>query len=97
MLVAAMIFAVTSCGNRGKKAENAEAETVADVQDAADWEQRVYSHSYDGFTNVRKGPSSKASVLGKLRNGKEYVVVIGEVDNWRWNTMARSDMFTVIM
>lgn len=82
MLVIAAIFTVTSCGNRGKKAEKAEAETIADVQDAADWEQRVYSHSYDGFTNVRKGPSSKASVLGKLRNGKEYVVVIGEVDNW---------------
>ena len=45
-------------------------------------EDRVYSNSYDGYTNVRKSPSSKGEVLGKLRNGNEYVVVIGEVDKW---------------
>ena len=46
------------------------------------YEDRVYSNSYDGFTNVRKSASAKSTVLGKLRNGNEYVVVVGEKGNW---------------
>ena len=82
-LAGVALVAVASCGNRGKKAqvvmpEEEVVETVAEDASVV----KMYSNSYDGYTNVRKSPSSKGEVLGKLRNGNEYVVVIGEVDNW---------------
>ena len=42
----------------------------------------LYSNSYDGYTNVRESASSKAAVLGELRNGNDYVTMIGEEGNW---------------
>ena len=81
LLAGVALVAVASCGNRGKKAEVVESDEVLETAEVYT-EPRMYSNSYDGYTNVRKGPSSKASVLGKLRNGNEYVVVVGEVDNW---------------
>lgn len=82
-LAGVALVAVASCGNRGKKAqvvmpEEEVVETVAEDASVV----KMYSNSYDGYTNVRKSPSSKGEVIGKLRNGNEYVVVIGEVDNW---------------
>ena len=44
--------------------------------------EKMYSNSYDGYTNVRNAHSSKGEILGKLHNGNSYVVVIGMVDNW---------------
>lgn len=82
------LVAVASCGNRGKKAEivvpdEEVTETVAEaVAEETSNEVRMYSNSYDGYTNVRKGPSSKAEVLGKLKNGNEYVVLLGESEDW---------------
>lgn len=43
---------------------------------------RLYSNSYDGYTNVRSAPSSKGQVLGRLYNGSDYVICITLVDNW---------------
>ena len=83
LLAGVALVAVASCGNRGKKdqvvmPEEEVVETVAEDASVV----KMYSNSYDGYTNVRKSPSSKGEVIGKLRNGNEYVVVIGEVDNW---------------
>ena len=76
LLAGVALVAVASCGNRGKKAEVVEA-VVEEVS-----EVRIYSTAYDGYTNVRQSPSSKSKVLGKLRNGNEYVVLVGMEGNW---------------
>lgn len=82
LLAGVALVAVASCGNRGKRVAIEEPEEVIETayEDAS--VIKMYSNSYDGYTNVRKSPSSKGEVLGKLRNGNEYVVVIGEVDKW---------------
>lgn len=84
LLAGMALVAVASCGNRGKKVQIVmpEEEVVAKVAKETSTETKMYANSYDGYTNVRQSPSSKAPVLGKLRNGNEFVVVIGEVDNW---------------
>lgn len=84
LLAGVALVAVASCGNRGKKVQVVmpEEEVVKTAANEASEQTRMYSNSYDGYTNVRKSPSSKGEVMGKLRNGNEYVVVIGEVDKW---------------
>lgn len=52
------------------------------MADEEDYVYKVYSNAYDGYTNVRKGPSSKSRILGKLRNGNEYVTLLGMEGNW---------------
>ena len=83
-VVAVIILVVALCvaGGRSEEVVYYEEYTTEVTQEVTSTEDRVYSNSYDGYTNVRKSPSSKGEVLGKLRNGNEYVVVIGEVDNW---------------
>ena len=46
------------------------------------YEVRVYSNAYDGFVNVRQAPTLKSTVLGKLKNGEEYLVQLGVQGNW---------------
>ena len=70
--------------NRDKK----EAGEVA--RPANPYEVRVYSNAYDGYVNVRQGPTLKSTVLGKLRNGDEYLVQLGVQGNWiavNWHGM----------
>ena len=77
LLAGVALVAVASCGNRGKKAEVVEEPVVEEVS-----EVRIYSTAYDGYTNVRQSPTSKSKILGKLRNGNEYVVLVGMEGNW---------------
>ena len=77
LLAGVALLAVASCGNRGKKAEVTEETVVEEVS-----EVRIYSTAYDGYTNVRQAPTSKSQILGKLRNGNEYVVLVGMEGNW---------------
>lgn len=76
LLAGVALFAVASCGNRGKKAE------VVETMNEDASVVKVYSDAYDGYTNVRQSPSSKSKILGKLRNGNEYVVLVGMEGNW---------------
>ena len=66
----------------GELVEEVVEEVAYESVEAPVYEDRVYSNSYDGYTNVRQSASAKAAVLGKLRNGNEYVNVIGEQGNW---------------
>ncbi|MBR6655072.1 MAG: hypothetical protein IKL20_00510 [Alistipes sp.] len=53
-------------------------------------EVRIYSNAYDGFVNVRDAPTTKSTVLGKLRNGEDYLVQVGAEGNWiavKWHGM----------
>ena len=42
----------------------------------------VYSNSYDGYLNVRAEPSTKAQVVGTLRNGPEGAELLGVEGKW---------------
>ncbi len=68
-----------------------EAEAEAEVvKPGKQYEVRVYSNAYDGFANVRQAPTLKSTVLGKLRNGDEYLVQLGVEGNWvlvNWHGM----------
>lgn len=92
LLTGVALVAVASCGNRGKKAEAVEYEAVeyetVEYEDEVEMVDedasvvKIYSNAYDGYTNVRQSPSSKSKILGKLRSGNEYVVLIGMEGNW---------------
>lgn len=83
LLVGVALVAVMSCGNRGKNVEVVELEdTEVSAEESSSTEIRLYSNAYDGYTNVRQSPTSKSKALGKLRNGNEYVVLVGEEGNW---------------
>ena len=54
------------------------------------YEIRLYSNSYDGFVNVRQDKSVKSPILGKLKNGEDYLVQLGVDGNWvavNWHGM----------
>lgn len=80
-----------SCGNRTVKqidfqppenpnsvAINSSYEKYDDVEAGP----KVYSNSFDGFANIRQSASSKSKVIGKLRNGPDYLHQVGEEDSW---------------
>jgi hypothetical protein len=46
------------------------------------YEVRLYSNAYDGYVNIRKGPTTKSAILGRLRNGNDYLVKLGVQGNW---------------
>ena len=77
-----LVVALFVAGGRSEEVVYYEEYTTEVTQEVTSTEDRVYSNSYDGYTNVRRGPSSKSEVIGVLRNGNESLVVIGEVDNW---------------
>lgn len=82
LLAGVALVAVASCGNRGKKAEAVEFEDEVEIVEEEAPIVKIYSTAYDGYTNVRQGPSSKTKILGKLRNGNEYVTLVGMEGNW---------------
>lgn len=45
-------------------------------------EPKVYSNAYDGFVNIRQSPSSKAPILGVLKNGPDGAVLISREGDW---------------
>ena len=68
-------------------AVEAVAETAAQVAAEAvpeydPYEERLYSNAYDGYVNVRQGPSTKTAVLGRLHNGSSSLVKKGVDGNW---------------
>lgn len=77
-----LVVALFVAGGRSEEVVYYEEYTTEVTQEVTSTEDRVYSNSYEGYTNVRRGPSSKSEVIGVLRNGNESLVVIGEVDNW---------------
>ena len=58
------------------------AEVVEAVPAYDPYEERLYSNAYDGYVNVRKGPSTKTAVLGRLHNGSSSLVKTGVDGNW---------------
>lgn len=42
----------------------------------------VYANSFDGFVNIRRGPSAKTAILGKLRNGPNRATLLSREGNW---------------
>lgn len=46
-------------------------------------EVRIYSNAYDGFVNVRAQPSTKSAILGRLKNGQDYLVQLGVQGKWK--------------
>jgi hypothetical protein len=43
---------------------------------------KVYSNSYDGYTNIRETPSLKGKIIGELRNGPDGAVLISKTEGW---------------
>ena len=43
---------------------------------------KVYSNSYDGYLNVRSAPSTKAQIVGKLKNGPVGAELLGVEGSW---------------
>ena len=52
------------------------------VQPQEPLEIRIYANAYDGFVNVRAQPSAKSAILGKLKNGDDYLVQLGVEGKW---------------
>ncbi|MBR6655071.1 MAG: SH3 domain-containing protein [Alistipes sp.] len=59
-----------------------EQQEVAETPAPAPKEVRIYANAYDGFVNVRAQPSAKSAILGKLKNGPDYLVQLGVQGNW---------------
>jgi hypothetical protein len=76
-----LALSLSSCDLLGGVKEKEKQENpVPQVQ--AQPEIRIYSNAYDGYVNVRQGPSAKSAKLGKLKNGPDYLVQLGVQGNW---------------
>ena len=92
ILLTGVAFAIlASCGNNsGKTSDKATEDNISQtteetVETPAEAEAptvKMYSNSFEGFTNIYKEASGNAEVIGTLRNGSEYVVVVTEADEW---------------
>ena len=69
-------------GETAEVAEPAGQNVGTTVQVANPNEVRVYSNAYDGFVNVRSQPSAKSAILGRLKNGQDYLVQLGVQGKW---------------
>ena len=87
----AMSLSMASCEYLKKLEEKAAKGEVAEVNGHNEGavapvtnpnEVRVYSNAYDGFVNVRSQPSAKSAILGKLKNGPDYLVQLGVQGKW---------------
>ena len=43
---------------------------------------RVYANAYDGYVNVRSAPTLKSTVLGRLKNGEDFLPQVGVQGKW---------------
>ena len=84
--VLALSVSMVSCDYLQKLYEKAanglvveEQEVVAEVDPN---EVRIYANAYDGFVNVRAQPSAKSAKLGRLNNGRDYLVQLGVQGKW---------------
>ena len=60
-----------------------EAELEAQKTQLEEQPIRVYSNAYDGFVNIRQSPSSKAPILGVLKNGPDGAILLGAEGEWK--------------
>lgn len=63
-------------------AETPSAQQAPEAQTAAAPEQLVYSVSDDGFLNIRREPSAKAEIVGRLKTNGEGAKYLGEKGGW---------------
>lgn len=93
MMAGVAVLSTASCAGNGggnnaksgagpQKTADPKENVIEVVEEEISDEPRVYSNAYDGYTNVRKEPSAKAEVLGKLRNGSDYAVLLGQSGDW---------------
>ena len=87
----ALSMSLVSCGGLLRKVKDKiraakDADVTEVVEATAEYvdpnEVRIYANGYDGFVNVRRGPSLKSPVLGQLRNGNDYLVQVGIEGKW---------------
>ena len=45
-------------------------------------EVRIYADSYDGVVSIHREPSSKSPIIGKLKNGSDYLLQVGTEGKW---------------
>ena len=43
---------------------------------------RVYSNAYDGYVNIRQAPTTKSAILGRLKNGDDFLPQVSVEGNW---------------
>lgn len=79
LFIIALTLCVVSAGLIWAGNENGSPDPEMSAQSSG---TRLYSNSYDGYTNIRNAPSSKGQILGRLNNGDDFVVLISMVDNW---------------
>lgn len=86
LLLVAISLSVASCDSlmdlKDKLFGGKKSKERVDKTRPTPYEVRVYSNAYDGFVNVRQAPTLKSTVLGKLKNGEEYLVQLGVQGNW---------------
>ena len=85
LLLVAVTLSMASCDSLNKKKSKQPEQPVSNP-----YEVRVYSNAYDGFVNVREAPTTKSAILGKLRNGEDYLVQVAVEGNWiavQWHGM----------
>ena len=44
--------------------------------------KRIYSCAYDGFVNMREGPSFSAKKVGRFCNGPQGAIMLGAIGEW---------------
>lgn len=44
--------------------------------------RRVVAAAYDGYVNIRRGPSAKSSIIGEMINGDGSATYLGQSGNW---------------
>ena len=83
MLLAVSCIKVVVPAKEGAEAQEATAEAVEAVEEVVEVVlPKVYSNAYDGYLNVRAQPSTKAQILGKLKNGPEGAELLGVDGKW---------------
>ena len=55
----------------------------ADEAPAVQAAPRVYSCAFDGFVNMRQGPSYSAEKVGKFNNGPEGAILLEDLGEWK--------------
>ena len=65
----------------GPEIEEPEIEEPEEEEPQAE-EGKVYSFGFDGFTNMREGPSFSNKVIGKFMNGPDGATLLEDLGDW---------------
>lgn len=91
LLTGVAVAFLASCGNNssktsGQAAEGNATQTTENTAEAAIEAEspaiKMYSNSFEGFTNIYKEAADNAEVIGKLRNGNEHVELVSATEEW---------------